>query len=66
MFQLSIGNQNISRPMSYREGLIWQGILAAIFPDEVIWLKRVTSAEYWQQVDTLMVFPTKEVDQVTI
>lgn len=66
MFQLSIDGYLISRPMSYQEGVKWQSILAAIFPDEVIWLKRINDSDYWQQVDALMIFPTKEVDQVTI
>lgn len=43
MFQLSIDGQNIGKPMEYEEGCKWQSLLAKIFPNEVIWLKRVKS-----------------------
>lgn len=66
MFQLSINNQNIGDPMSYKEGEFWQGILAATFPDEVIWLKRVTSVQHWAQVDNLIVFPLEKEREVQI
>lgn len=66
MFQLSIDNFLIGQPMLLEEGEIWQGILATVFPLEVIWLKRVTSVQYWQQVDALIVFPLEKGEEVTI
>lgn len=57
MFQLSIDNRNIGRPMLYENALIWQNILAGHFPDKVIWLKRVGTSGY---TEALVVFPTRE------
>lgn len=66
MFQLSIDNFLIGQPMPLEEGEIWQGILATIFPHEVIWLKRINSTQYWQQVDSLIVFPLEKGEVVKI
>lgn len=66
MFQLSIDNRLISIPMSYEEGCIWLENLAVIFPHEVIWLKRINSKCFWQQVDALIVFPLEKGNEVQI